>query len=181
MLRLSVKGAEYWDSAREEFIYTKPTLLTLEHSLVSVSKWEARWKRSFLDEPPKTPAEELDYIRCMTITQNVPPETYTAMTAADRKKVNDYIEAPMTATTISSRKGASGKKGTKVTSELIYYWMIEFGIPFECEKWHLNRLMTLIRICEIKQQAPKKRSQKDIMRENTDLNRKRRAMLHTKG
>ena len=180
MLHLIIAGTEQWDAAKEEFVYTKPVTICLEHSLVSVSKWESRWLRSFLDEPPKTRAEELDYIRCMTTTQNVPPEVYASLSAKDLQTVQDYINAPMTATTVR-QKGKGAGRGPKITSELIYYWMVEFGIPFECQKWHLNRLMTLIRVCDAKSQAPKKRSAGDILRENAALNKQRRAALHTKG
>lgn len=180
MLTVKIQGTEQWDNSREEFVYTRPAVLTLEHSLVSVSKWEARWGRSFFAEPPANRAEQLDYIRCMTTTQNVPVEVYTSMTPKELSAIENYIAAPMTATKIKSPK-QYGNRGPIVTSELVYYWMIEFGIPFECQKWHLNRLMTLIRICEIKSRPAKKKSMADIMRDNTALNKQRRAMLNSKG
>lgn len=180
MLTIKIQGTENWDSSREEFVYTRPVVLSLEHSLVSVSKWEAKWGRSFFDKPPATRIEQLDYIRCMTMTQNVPSEVYSAMTARELSLIEKYIAAPMTATTIKTPKQYGGR-GQTITSELIYYWMIEFGIPFECQKWHLNRLMTLIRICEIKSRPAKKKGLADIMRDNTALNKQRRAMLNSKG
>lgn len=180
MLSIKIQGTEQWDSLREEFVYTRPTVLSLEHSLVSVSKWEARWGRSFFAEPPATRTERLDYVRCMTTTQNVPPEVYTSMTARELSAIENYIAAPMTATKITEPKQSRGR-GPTITSELVYYWMIEFGIPFECQKWHLNRLMILIRICEVKSRPAKKKSMNDIMRDNTALNKKRRAMLNSKG
>lgn len=181
MLPLKIPGKESWDAAKEEFVYTKPTLLSLEHSLVSVSKWEARWGRSFLADPPKTRAEWLDYARCMTLTQNVPPEVYASFTQKEFNAIQAYIDAPMTATTIKQKKNTRGSKVTTVTSEIIYYWMIELGIPFECQKWHLNRLMTLIRVCDIKSGPQKKMSQKDILRDNMRLNKQRRARLNSRG
>ena len=144
------------------------------------SKWEARWKRSFLSEPPKTRAETVDYIRCMTITQNVPPEVWLGITDADIRAVNRYIDDPMTATTFNG-KNQSSKRGRTVTSELIYYWMIELGIPFECQKWHLNRLMTLIKVCDVEGRPPKKMSKNDVYRRNTELNKKRRQMMNSRG
>lgn len=180
MLTIEIFGTEQWDPKLEEFVYTKPTTLVLEHSLVSVSKWEAKWGRSFFSDPPKTKAERLDYVRCMTVTQNVPVTAYTALTSKELTKIEKYISAPMTATTISSPPQSSRSR-SKITSELVYYWMIEFGIPFECQKWHLNRLLTLIRICEIKSRPAKKRNANDILRENASLNKQRRAMMNTKG
>ena len=180
MLTLKIAATEHWDSRREEFVYTKPATLSLEHSLVSVSKWEAKWGRSYFAEPPKTRAEELDYVRCMTVTQNVPPETYAAIGRNELLTIQAYINAPMTATTIKTQKHG-GKSGSKVTSELVYYWMIDLGIPFECQKWHLNRLMTLIRVCEIKSRPAKKMNRNDILRDNARLNKQRRAALQSRG
>lgn len=180
MLILTIPGSEQWDQQKEEFVYTKPFTLALEHSLVSVSKWEARWGRSFLAEPPKTHAETVDYVRCMTITQNVPSEVYAGLTDGNLRTINNYIEAPMTATKINQPK--TGKKGGRVvTAELIYYWMIELGIPFECQKWHFNRLMTLIRVCEIEGSPKKKMSKNDIYSRNNALNKKRRQMMNSRG
>lgn len=180
MLHIYVPGIEGWDEKREIFVSTKPCPLALEHSLVSVSKWEARWNRSFFATPPATRAEELDYVRCMTLTQNVPDDTYAALTPANLKAIRAYMDAPMTATKISA-KGNQKKGGRTVTSELVYSWMIQLGIPFECQKWHLNRLLTLIRVCEIESRDPKKQSKNDILRQNAALNAKRRKMMNSRG
>ncbi len=153
--------------------------MQLEHSLVSISKWESKWHKPFLSKTPKTDAEVLDYIKCMTITQNVNPNTYLGLTSSEIDKVNAYIENPMTATTISDRRTKS--RGEIVTSELIYHWMIALGIPFECQKWHLNRLLTLIRVCEIKSRKPRKRSQQEIIRDNIALNAANRKRFNTRG
>ena len=180
MLTLKIPAAEQWDQQKEEFVYTREYTITIEHSLVSVSKWEARWGRSFLAEPPKTRQETVDYVKCMTVTQNVPPEAYIGLTDGNLRDINKYIDAPMTATKINSPK--TGKKGGRtVTSELIYYWMIEFGIPFECQIWHFNRLMTLIRVCEIEGAPKKKMSKNDIYSRNNALNKKRRQMMNSRG
>jgi oligoribonuclease NrnB/cAMP/cGMP phosphodiesterase (DHH superfamily) len=180
MLRITIPAVEQWDEAKQEFIYTKEQTLSLEHSLVSLSKWESKWCKAFLTKDEKTFEETLDYIKCMTLTQNVDPEVYNYLTNGNIKEINEYIEAPMTATYFSDEKTSKISR-EQVTAELIYYWMIALNIPFECQKWHLNRLLTLIKVCNIKNQPPKKRSKKDIMSRNAALNAARRKQLNTKG
>ena len=180
MLRITIPAVEQWDEAKQEFIYTKEQTLSLEHSLVSLSKWESKWCKPFLTKQEKTFEETLDYIKCMTLTQNVDPEVYNYLTNGNIKEINEYIEAPMTATYFSDEKTSKISR-EQVTAELIYYWMIALNIPFECQKWHLNRLLTLIKVCNIKNQPPKKRSKKDIMSRNAALNAARRKRLNTKG
>lgn len=180
MLRITIPSAELWDESKSEFVYSKEQTLQLEHSLVSLSKWESKWQKAFLSKQDKTLEETIDYIKCMTITQNVDPGVYDRLTNDNINKVNEYISASMTATYISEDENEKGGRET-VTSELIYYWMIALNIPFECQKWHLNRLLTLIKVCNIKNQPPKKRSQRDIMRRNAALNASRRKRLNTRG
>lgn len=180
MLQITIPAMEYYDETKDEFSSTKEQTLQLEHSLVSISKWEAKWHKAFLSKQDKTYEETLDYIRCMTITQNVNPEVYTRLTRANIEQVNEYISAPMTATYFADDKSAKPSRET-VTAELIYYWMIALNIPFECQKWHLNRLLTLIRVCNVKNTPPKKRSKKEIMNQNAALNAARRKQLNTKG
>lgn len=181
MLELNIGGTEYFDEIDNVFRSDPPTTLLLEHSLVSISKWESKWKKTFLDDKAKRPIEEsIDYIRCMTINKNVDPSVYDRIRQIDILKVEEYINDPMTATWFSQKnRGAPSRK--KVTSELIYYWMIANGIPFECEKWHLNRLLTLIRVCESEQGNQKKMSRRDIMAQNNALNASRRAKHHSRG
>ena len=179
MLKLTIPGGEFWDERNERFIYSDPKTIALEHSLVSLSKWESKWGKPFLTKDEKTNEEILDYFRCMTITQNVDPKTYYSLTQDNIKAITDYMNAPMTATTIKRGPQRPGRE--IVTSELIYYWMIAFGIPFECQKWHLNRLIMLIRVCEIKNQKPKKRSQRDVLSQYAALNAARKKMHNTKG
>ena len=180
MLRITIPADECWDAKKREFVYTKEQTLQLEHSLVSLSKWESKWNKVFLSKVEKTEEETLDYIRCMTITQNVKPDVYYRLTPSNIKEINEYIAAPMTATYFSEEtKGRNN--GEQVTSELIYYWMIALNIPFECEKWHLNRLLTLIRVCNVKNQPPKKRSKAEIMSRNAALNAARKKQLNTRG
>ena len=181
MLEITIPGTEEWDEDKEEFITTKETTLRLEHSLVSLSKWESRWGKPFLDSEDKTIEETLDYIRCMTLTQNVDPNLYYGLTSENVKQVEAYILAPMTATTISRRNNKTFGQKETITSELIYYWMIALNIPFECQKWHLNRLITLIEVCNIKNSPPKKLSRNELLMRNTELNAQRRKALNSKG
>ena len=183
MLQITIPPFELYDERIGEFITSKGQTLQLEHSLVSLSKWESKWCKSFFDVKPKTEEESLDYVRCMTLTQNVKPEIYVGLTKKNVDDIYNYISAPMTATTFSDdSRNAKGKiNGELITSELVYYWMIALNIPFECRKWHLNRLITLIRVCNIKNQPPKKMSKKEIMSRNTALNAARRKQYNTKG
>lgn len=182
MLQIVVPiSKEGWDEVKEEFVEPKVQILQLEHSLVSLSKWESKWCKSFFSKKEKTYEETIDYIRCMTITQNVKPEVYDCITAENVKEINDYILAPMTATYFSNEQQQGKINGETITSELIYYWMVASNIPFECQKWHLNRLLTLIRVCSIKSQPPKNMSQKQIMSRNAALNAARRKQLGTRG
>ena len=181
MLQITIPDEESWDEQKEQFVVTwKGRSLQLEHSLISISKWESRWCKPFLSKKGLTREETLDYIKLMTVTPNVPPDTYNHLTSENIEQITQYINAPMTATTISEDK--SGKNNREVvTAELIYYWMIALNIPFECQKWHLNRLLTLIRVCNIKNAPPKKRSKRDIMSQNAALNAARRKQLNTRG
>ena len=180
MLVITVPAAELWDESKQEFIHTKEQTLQLEHSLVSLSKWESKWEKPFLDERKDKSFEEIiDYIRCMTITQNVDPLVYRFLSKENIREINDYIGASMTATTFPKENVVGC--GEIVTSELIYYWMVSFGIPFECQKWHINRLLTLIRVCNIKNRPAKSMSTREIMSKNAALNEQRRRQLKTKG
>lgn len=181
MLTIEVPiSPEGWDEKKQEFVDPKTQTLQLEHSLVSLSKWESKWKKSFCSSKDITNDEMLDYIKCMTITKNVDPDVYNHLTQANIKQVRDYIDDPMTATTFPKEQG-SGRNREIITSELIYYWMIASQIPLDCEKWHLNRLIALIRVCSIKNTPPKKRSRRDIMSRNAALNASRRQQMNTKG
>ncbi len=181
MLHITIPVMELYDEVKQEFVTIKGCNLSLEHSLVSLAKWEAKYNRPFLtNKDDKTVEESLDYIRFMTITQNVDPRVYEYMSMDNVNKVYEYINLPMTATTIPEQKKKGGKSEI-VTAELIYYWMISLQIPFECQKWHLNRLIMLIQVCSFKNQPPKKHSKRDIMSRNTALNAARRKQLGTRG
>jgi len=180
MLTIVIPGIEIYNEETNEFSSTKDQVLTLEHSLVSLSKWESSWCKPFLSKSIKTHDESIDYIRCMTLTQNVSPSVYLAITNDIMDQVGIYIDAPMTATTFSKNENRQINKEV-VTAEIIYYWMIALNIPLECQKWHLNRLLTLITVCNIKNQPAKKMGKKELMRRNAALNEMRRQQLNTKG
>lgn len=183
MLKLTVPGYEYFDSRTNSFGHTKTVTLQLEHSLVSLSKWEEKWQKPFLGKDQKTMEQCVDYVRCMTITQNVDPLVYGGLTNENFDEVNRYIEAPMTATWFNDESNRKFNREV-ITAEIIYYWMISLNIPFECQKWHLNKLLTLIRVCNIKNAPPKKRGKglnRATLDQRTALNKARREQLHSKG
>ena len=180
MLEITITIGERWDEEKCEFLPAEEHKLRLEHSLVSLRKWESKWHKPFLSKTEKTPEETLDYIKCMTLTQNVKPEVYEYLNRDHLIAINKYIEDPMTATTFVEQKG-SKSNGEQITAELVYYWMIALNIPPEYQKWHLNQLLTLVRVCNIKNQPPKKMSKREIMSRNAALNAQRRKQLNTKG
>lgn len=181
MLRLVVPiSPEGWDEKKEEFVEAKTQVLQLEHSLISLSKWESKWCKPFLSNGQKTEEEIMDYIKNMTLTPNVDPDVYLHLSAENYREIDAYINAPMTATTFYEDKNSKRSRDI-ITAELIYYWMIALNIPFECQKWHLNRLLTLVRVCNLKNAPPKKMSKRDIMSRNAQLNAARRKQFNTKG
>lgn len=180
MLQITIPATELWDEAKGEFTYAKEQTLQLEHSLVSISKWESKWQKAFLGNQEKTNEEMLDYIRCMTITQNVDPLTYYRLTRENIRQINEYISSPMSATVITHLEQTKPNREV-VTSELIYYWMLTLNIPLECQKWHLSRLFKLIDVCNVKNAPQKKMSRAEIMKQNAKINAARRQKLKTKG
>lgn len=180
MLTITVSGVESFDDLRQEFTVEGGFLLELEHSLVSLSKWESIFEKPFLGKESKTAEEVMAYVRAMTVTPNVPGEVFQKLSNENYEEINEYIEAKMTATWFSDAPGAPRTRDV-ITSELIYYWMTVFQIPFECENWHLNRLFTLIRVCNIKQAKPKKMSRTEIAARNRELNAQRKKQLGTTG
>ena len=179
MLEIIIPGLELYNEETNEFTCYDDVELELEHSLVSISKWESKWCKPFLDGKDKTLDEIVDYVRCMTINDKVEPDVYDRLTEENLVVINEYIGRPMTATTFNNEKKSTGRE--IITSEIIYYWMVSFNIPFECQYWHLNRLLTLIKVCNVKNNPPKKMSQKEILARNKALNDARKKELGTRG
>lgn len=187
MLTITIPPKEFFDDSKGEFIKLgdKNVTIQLEHSLISLSKWESKWKVPFLEKnPPKTNEQTLDYIKCMTITPNVPPDIYDRIPKEIFPKILEYIQDPMTATWFTSAPQAKEKQKSKseiLTAEVIYYKMISHNIPMECQKWHINRLITLIRVFNLKNSNPKKMNKKDQIAERKALNKQRRNAAKSKG
>lgn len=178
MLQITIPARELWDERSERFVNVKETKLTLEHSLVSISKWEAKWHKSFFSEE-KNQEMIIDYIRDMTLTQNVDPNIYNYLSDENLMDIRKYMEDSRTATKFFNEQKSSRRE--VVTSELVYFWMVHWGIPFECQKWHINRLLTLIRICGIKNQPQKKMSQREVLGQYASINAARRKKYNTRG
>ena len=181
MLSIRIKERELFDERTSEFITVKGGTLKMEHSLVSISKWESKWKIPFLSKEKKTKDQIDDYIRCMSVNGDPDPNLIASISSEDKNRIIDYIEEKQTATRFSNLDDKRNINSDVVTSELIYYWMIEYQIPHEYEKWHLSRLLTLIEICNRKNSTPKKMSQAEIMARNKALNAERKARLHSRG
>lgn len=180
MLRITINGDEYYDESTETFETLGDVVLELEHSLVSLSKWESKFQKPFLTAGEKTSEEILEYIRAMIVTPGQDPDVVFRFSQENLDEINAYIDSSQSATTFGAMPDRKGL-GEVITSELIYYWMVAFTIPFECENWHLNRLFSLVRICNLKQSKPKKKSRHEIAEERTRLNAQRREQLNTRG
>ena len=192
MLVIKIPASEYYNNETNEFVDIPEYTLHMEHSLVSISKWEAEFEKPFLDETTERTTEEtLSYIKYMTLEQNIPDVVYKALSTENLKKINAYIEKKMTATWFrednnkkSSKNRGPFRRGEVITSELIYFWMIELNVPVDFQKWHINRLLTLIRVCNEKHKeanGDNKMSKKDVIARNKMLNAQRRARLKTRG
>lgn len=183
MLEITIPGRELYDSVKNEFMNIETATLQLEHSLVSVSKWESKWEKSFFGDGRKehsmTADEFRDYVRCMTLNSNVDDRLYLLLSETHKQVITKYMTAPMTATTFGNTKKDVSHK--ILTSEEIYWQMIVLGIPFECQYWHINRLMTLIRVCSIKQSKPEKVPMKEAIADRNALNKMRKAQFKSRG
>jgi len=179
MLQLDVTLEEFYDEESEKFFSGSVFVLELEHSLVSLSKWEQFFEKPFLSNE-KTTEETLWYIRAMIVTANVPSYIFTKLDEEHFATINKYINAKMTATWFNDKNTKPGPKEI-ITAEIVYYWMIELGIPFECQHWHLNTLLTLVKVCNLKRTPPKKMSRAEIAAQNRALNEKRRREAGTRG
>lgn len=167
-----------FDETTSTFKTQGDVVLELEHSLVSVSKWESVFEKPFLGDSDKTPEEIYFYIKSMVLTPEVPEEVFHRLTEENIEAINTYINARRSATWFSN----DGPKGREViTSELIYYWLSALNLPFSCETWHLNRLLTLIRIADLKSSRPRKMSRSEAAQRQRQLNEQRKAQFKTRG
>ena len=180
MLTITVPGDEVYDEETRLFATVGDFNLDLEHSLLSLSKWESEFQKPFLSSDEKTSEETISYIKAMILTPDFPPEVLSRLSSENHKQINEYIQNKMTATWFNELPGAP-KSSEAITSELIYYWLVAFNIPFEVQTWHLNRLLTLIRICNVKSQKPQKMTREQIAARNRELNAQRRKQLGTRG
>jgi hypothetical protein len=171
-----------FDEITKEFVNTEEATLHLEHSLVSISKWESTWEKPFLSDKEKTNEETIDYIKCMDLSETTKQDVYYRLSNDNLNQIKNYIDSKMTATWFTESTNTASKKSTEIiTSEIIYYWMIAAGIPFECQHWHLNKLLTLIRVCHQKNAPAKKMGREEILAKNKALNEARKAQMNTKG
>lgn len=178
MLEIEVPGQELWDNQAQVFIYKDPVVLRLEHSLLALSKWESRWHKPYFAESrrhEKTQEEALDYIRCMTVHPVADKSVYERLTEQNKRAIEEYIKDPMTATTFTGHQNGGGRSGQYMTAEVIYAAMASYRIPFGCEKWHLNRLLTLLRVCDEEAKPKKKMPRSEQMAMQRQLNQKRQA------
>lgn len=169
-----------WDEVKEEFVEPKTITIRLEHSLVALSKWESIWHKPFFSNQDKTPEETISYIQCMTIDEDVDPEVYRHISKINEEEIFNYINNPMTATTFKEKLGKGGR-GNVITTEIIYWWMTQLNIPVEFERWHINRLLTLVRVCNEKNNPGKKMSAKEIASRNAAINAANRKRFNSKG
>ena len=179
-IKITIPRGSFYDENKGEFFEVKETTLTLEHSLLSISKWESKWHIPYLSEKPKTVEQTYDYIRCMTITQNVDPDVYQYIPPGELLRIQAYIEDPMTATTIAKEEGR-GRSRKIITSEVIYFYMVSYNIPAEYDRWHFNRLMTLINVCNEENKPKKKMSKRDTINRYAALNAANRKKYNSRG
>lgn len=180
MLTIVVPLTQRYDEETNEFVVEDSVTLEMEHSLVSLSKWESFFKKRFLSKEPKTAEETFWYIKAMTLTPNVPEVVFNYLTKEIVAEIDAYISAKMTATTFPEQKESGGRQ-EPITAELIYYWMVALNVPFECQHWHLDRLLTLIRVCNVKNAPAKKRSKAEMMAERRRINAERRSQTGSSG
>jgi hypothetical protein len=182
VLKITLPAVDMFDDAKQEFTASDEVVLELEHSLVSLGVWESKWEQPFLGPKEKTREQTLDYVNSMVLGGETPPDLFSRLTDDHIEAINAYINAKMTATTFNEAGSAPKKGATEIiTAELVYYWMIKLEIPFECQYWHLERLLTLIKVCTLKNSPPKKMSRAEVIAQQRALNAQRKAQLGTAG
>lgn len=179
MLQIKITIPEAFNEEKSEFIAGDVVVINLEHSLVSMSKWESKWEIPFLSNQNKTNEHTLDYIRMMNLGAEFPPGLFRNFSNENFEEIDAYISARMSATTFNDQNKTSSLE--IITAELIYYWMVALTIPFECQQWHLNRLLALIKVCDEKNAPPKKMSRAEVIARNRQLNDQRRKEMGSKG
>jgi hypothetical protein len=180
MLTIVVELQEAYNNDTEEFVSSKVYPLNLEHSLVSLAKWESKWEKPFLSDTSKTPEETLWYVKAMTLTPDVPDEIYDMLSNENLEAVNAHINAKMTATWFVKKPTRASSREV-ITAELVYFWMTTLSIPFECQHWHLNRLLTLVQVCNEKNKKPTTVSGKEAAQRRSALNAERKTKLNSQG
>lgn len=181
MLTIVVEPVELFDDEKQQFLTTEALTFDLEHSLVSLSKWESIWEKPFLGPDDKTTEETFSYIECMCLTEGIPPETFRMLSAKNVQLVNEYVNKKMTATWFNKKQAGPPSRRETITAEVIYYWMVAQSIPIETEAWHLNRLLTLIQVTSEKNAPKKKMSRREAAQQQRMLNQQRQAKFNTQG
>lgn len=182
MLQITVPKTEIFNENTNQFLWIPETTIQMEHSLVSLSKWEEKHHKAYLDPKLQHSATEiLDYFKCMTITKNVKDSVFLALSQRNIEEISSYINDPMTATTFNEMATTKKHSSKFITSEYLYFCMFSLGVPIECEKWHINRLMTLLKIFEEENKPQKKRSEAETLNYYAKLNAERKRKWHTKG
>lgn len=180
MIRIVIEGIEVFNDEDQTFDTIDGAVLDLEHSLISLSKWESKHQKPFLSSGERTREEVFDYLKAMIVTPNVDPDVLNHCSPEDLESIQKYIDSTQSATTFGTMPERRGP-GEVITSELIYYWMVAYSIPSEYQYWHLNRLFALIRICNIKNSKPTKVSRTEIAKRNREINEQRKAQYNTSG
>lgn len=181
MLEIVVKSAEFYQPSINKFINTQECTLTLEHSLISISKWESKWKIPYFSDTPKTERQYIDYLKCMTIGNVKEPNVYYALSSENLQEISEYMADSMTATTFTTKQNQKRGKADTITAELLYARMCTYGIPFECQKWHINKLLTLIKVCDLQNSPRDRMGKKETSMWNAEQNAARRAKYNTRG
>lgn len=160
--------------------------LRFEHSLVSLSEWEQEYEKPFYSSKTvdnRTEKEMVSYFEYMLISgieyrplvRLASPEQMLALT--------HYINKGSTATTVKEMAQKAGPNETP-TSELMYYWLVAFKIPFKpTDEWHLHRLLMLVKVCGAKStpSGRNKVNKRELAMSMREINEQRLRDLGTKG